>query len=221
MANFESNIDSSAGLEHESYVYDTQLSALTMLTANVTAEELETVLTTVTKLPMAHNDMLLMSDFSLGQSLDDPRVSYDLGSDVLWGIALKDKILGLLQMFTHPYVLMLPIAVNGFVAFTREQIAKEIMYHIAFHTTTTCRVRLVMADLEPAVFRHAPHPPCYNALMIKLISIWEITDIMPAFLTVSQVHQELRESAFMLLHQRGRCLLHRKAKQSYSYFFVC
>jgi hypothetical protein len=39
--------------------------------------------------------------------------------------------------------------------------------------------------------------------MIKLISIWEISDVMPPFPTVSQVHQELRETAFMLLHQQN------------------
>ncbi|KAG1847482.1 hypothetical protein C8R48DRAFT_677579 [Suillus tomentosus] len=183
-----------------------------------------TILTAVTKLPISHNDVLLMASPWLSQflydtrrvaahSLDDPRAGFGLGSDVLWGIALREKILGLLQMFTRPYAHMLPIAANGFVVFTREQIAKEIMYHLAFRTTTTCRIRLVMADLDPAAFRHAPHPPidtlallgstCYNALMIKLISIWEISDVMPPFPTVSQVHQELRETAFMLLHQQN------------------
>lgn len=118
---------------------------------------------------------------------------------------------------------------NSFAVFLREQIPKEIMYHIVFRTTTTCRIRLIMADLDAATFRHAPYPPidtlaflgsivsafgspgpgysfelsyqCYQVLLSKLLSIWRIGDVMPIFPTASQVHAELCETAFVLLHQ--------------------
>ncbi|KAG1860101.1 hypothetical protein F4604DRAFT_1684478 [Suillus subluteus] len=69
-----------------------------------------------------------------------------------------------------------------------------------------------MADLNTEAFRHAPHPPfdtlallgstCYRTLLSKLISIWGITDIMPTFPAVSQVHQELHKTTILLLHQQ-------------------
>ncbi|KAG1833194.1 hypothetical protein DFJ58DRAFT_847891 [Suillus subalutaceus] len=69
-----------------------------------------------------------------------------------------------------------------------------------------------MADLNTEAFRHAPHPPfdtlallgstCYQTLLSKLISIWGVTDIMPTFPAISQVHQELRKTAILLLHQQ-------------------
>ncbi|KAG1735472.1 hypothetical protein EDD22DRAFT_959925 [Suillus occidentalis] len=195
-----------------------------LIKADVTSEELETVLTTVTQLPMSHNDVLLMVNPWLSQflydtrrvviqSMDDARAGFDLGSGALWGIALRDKVLGLVQMFVRPCANLLPIASNGFALFAKEQIAKEIVYHVVFRTTSTCRIRLVMADIDAAAFRHAPHPPvdtlallgstCYQALMSKLVNIWGVNDVMPNFPTVSQVHQELRESIFLLLLQQN------------------
>lgn len=119
---------------------------------------------------------------------------------------------------------------NSFALFAKEQIAKEIAYHVVFCTTNTYRIRLVMADINAAAFRHAPHPPvdmlallgstvsafdspgarfahfchqCYQALMSKLVNIWGVNDIMPNLPTISQVHQELCKSIFLLLLQQN------------------
>ncbi|KAG2756189.1 hypothetical protein P692DRAFT_20868714 [Suillus brevipes Sb2] len=193
-----------------------------LVRANVAAEELETVLTKTTKVPMAHSDIILLASPWLSQflydtrrvvqhSVDDNRAGFGLGADGMWGLALRDKPMGLLKMFIRPFAHVLPLAINGFVHFFREQIAKEIMYHVVFRTTTTCRIRLVLADLDSATFRSAPYPPidtlallgstCYQVLLSKLLGSWRIGDIMPNCPTASQVHEELRETAFILLHQ--------------------
>lgn len=44
---------------------------------------------------------------------------------------------------------------------------------------------------------------CYEVLLARLIKIWDVTDIMPHFPTVIQVHQELHETVFMLLLQES------------------
>lgn len=49
--------------------------------------------------------------------------------------------------------------INGFTIFLAEQITKEIAYHIVFRINRTCKFMLILADLDPAAFRHAPHPP--------------------------------------------------------------
>ncbi|KAG1720819.1 hypothetical protein EDD22DRAFT_854561 [Suillus occidentalis] len=152
-----------------------------LIKADVTSEELETVLTTVTQLPMSHNDVLLMS-------MDDARTGFDLRSGALWGIALRDKVLGLVQMFVRPCTNLLPIASNSFALFAKEQIAKEIVYHVVFCTAN------MLALLGST---------CYQALMSKLVNIWGVNDVMPNFPTISQVHQELRESIFLLLLQQN------------------
>ncbi|KAG2058511.1 hypothetical protein BDR06DRAFT_968516 [Suillus hirtellus] len=191
-----------------------------LIRANVTAEQLETVLNTVTKVPLSHDEVLLMTGPWLSlflydirqvviRSIDNVRAGFGLGSDTIWGIALRDKLLGLVQMFIHPYANVLPIAINRFAIFLAEQITKEITYHIVFCINRTCKFRLVLADPDPAAFRHAPHPPldtlalCYEVLLARLISIWGVTDIMPNFPTIIQVHQELRETVFMLLLQEN------------------
>jgi hypothetical protein len=177
--------------------------------------------------------------------MEDSCAGFGFGSDALWGIAQREKVLNLVQMFICPYANTLPIAVsslfflivkpyfasqsNSLAFFFKEQIAKEIIYHVVFHTTSTCQVRLVRADIDAPAFRFAPHPlfdmlalsgstisafnslgkhsihfyyQCYHTLLLKLISIWGISDVLPAFPTVSQVHKELCETTFMLLHQQ-------------------
>ncbi|KAG1847226.1 hypothetical protein F4604DRAFT_1936038 [Suillus subluteus] len=163
-----------------------------LVKANITAEELETVLTTATQVPMEHSDVLLMASPWLSQflydtrrvvqhSMDDNRAGFGLGADAMWGLALRDKILGLLQMFICPFSNALPLPNNGLALFFREQIAKEIMYHIVFHTTTTCRVRLVMADLDTATFRHALYPPLDTLALLGSIlpdSLYVTTSVL-------------------------------------------
>ncbi|KAG1870967.1 hypothetical protein C8R48DRAFT_670557 [Suillus tomentosus] len=201
-----------------------------LVRANIDAQELETILTTVTQVPMAHSDILLMASPWLSQflydtrrvvqhSMDNSRAGFGLGADGMWGLALRDKILGLLQIFICPYANVLPLANNGFTAFLREQIPKEIMYHDVFRTTTTCRIRLVMADLNAATFRHAPYPPidtlaflgsiCYQVLLSKLLSIWHVGDIMPIFPTAVKIQQCLilyePSLLYLLDNQKSEC----------------
>ncbi|KAG1868588.1 hypothetical protein F4604DRAFT_1927123 [Suillus subluteus] len=107
---------------------------------------------------------------------------------------------------THAEVLTLA---NGFATFLTHQMTKEMVYHIVFRTTTMSRIRLTITDLEPAIFRNAPHPPvdtlalvgscCYQALLARLVSMWGTADIMPDYPTPVQIYAELCEAATMLI----------------------
>jgi hypothetical protein len=110
----------------------------------------------------------------VAHSMDDPRI-FVLGK--FFGLAQRYSIMILLQMFTRPNVYLLPIEVsrlnslsqvlnpcfslqaNGFATFLTHQMTKEMVYHIVFRTTTTSRIHLTIADLEPATSRNAPHLP--------------------------------------------------------------
>jgi hypothetical protein len=45
--------------------------------------------------------------------MNDVRAGFNLGGNTIWGIALRDKLLGLVQMFVRPYANILPIAVSS------------------------------------------------------------------------------------------------------------
>ncbi|KAG1894651.1 uncharacterized protein F5891DRAFT_1194953 [Suillus fuscotomentosus] len=187
--------------------------------ANIASHDLETVLSKDCKLPMTHNEVLALASPWITQFLYDNRrvISYAMndarifGLGNFFGLTLKHSILNLLQMFTRPHAHLLPIRINGFYVFLVHQAAKEMVYHIAYRTTTTNRIRLTLADLEPAIFRHAAHLPvdflalvgscCYQSFLTKLLSIWGTAEAMPHYPPVSQVHSELRETAVMLLQQ--------------------
>ncbi|KAG1793634.1 uncharacterized protein HD556DRAFT_1443421 [Suillus plorans] len=183
-----------------------------LVRANVAPEALETVFRKDSKVPMTHAEaspwitqFLYDNHRIVAYSMDDPRI-FGLGN--FFGLAQRHSIMILLQMFTRPSAHLLPIKTNGFATFITHQIAEEMLYHIVFRTTTTSRIRLTIADLEPAIFRHASSPPadtlalagscCYQALLVRLISMWGIADVMPDYPTAVQVHTELRETAMML-----------------------
>ncbi|KAG2737291.1 hypothetical protein P692DRAFT_20823839, partial [Suillus brevipes Sb2] len=187
--------------------------------ANIAPNDLEMVLTKDTKLPMSHQEVLALTSPWITQflydnrrmitySMDDPRI-FGLGN--FFGLALKHSIEALLRMFTRPQAYLLPISVNGFNTFLNHQAATEMVFHIVFRTTATNRVRLVMADLEPMIFRSAACPPadtlalvgscCYQALLTRLINMWGTNDIMPQYPPVTQIHTELCETVVMLLQQ--------------------
>ncbi|KAG1793768.1 hypothetical protein EV424DRAFT_1354101 [Suillus variegatus] len=156
-----------------------------LLRANVTSEDLETVLTKVTQLPMSHSDVLALASPWVTQfmydnrrvvvnSMDNPRI---FGLCGFFGLAQRGIIVDLLRMFTCPHAHMLPIEVNflqtlpslsnayfalqlnGFTAFLMHQIAKELIYHMIFRTMSMCPIRFTIADLEPATFRTVANPP--------------------------------------------------------------
>ncbi|KAG1851797.1 hypothetical protein C8R48DRAFT_777748 [Suillus tomentosus] len=190
-----------------------------LIRANIASENLETVLTRDTQVPMSESAVLALALPWLSQfmydnrrvavrSMDDSRI-FGLGN--FFGLAQRHCIVDLLQMFIHPYAHSLPLSVNSFVKFLENQMAKELAYHVIFRTTATCRVRLTLADLEPQIFRNATNPLvdtlalmgscCYQALLARLIAIWGTVDIMPDYPSASQVHGELRETAIMLILQ--------------------
>ncbi|KAG2085235.1 uncharacterized protein F5147DRAFT_659588 [Suillus discolor] len=156
-----------------------------LLCANVTSENLETVLTKITQVPMSHNDVLALASPWITQfmydnrrvvvnSMDDPRI-FGLGN--FFGLAQREIIVDLLKMFLCPYAHTFPIEVNflqaslslantyfalqlnGFAAFLMLQIVKELVYHMIFRTMSTSRIRFTIADLEPATFRTVANPP--------------------------------------------------------------
>ncbi|KAG1894962.1 uncharacterized protein F5891DRAFT_1194769 [Suillus fuscotomentosus] len=190
-----------------------------LIRANIASENLETVLTRDTQVPMSESAVLALALPWLSQfmydnrrvavrSMDDSRI-FGLGN--FFGLAQRHCIVDLLQMFIHPYAHSLPLSVNSFVKFLENQMAKELAYHVIFRTTATCRVRLTLADLEPQIFRNATNTPvdtlalmgscCYQALLARLIAIWGTVDVMPDYPSASQVHGELRETAIMLILQ--------------------
>ncbi|KAG0697352.1 hypothetical protein DFH29DRAFT_1003821 [Suillus ampliporus] len=190
-----------------------------LMRANVIPENLETVLTKDTKVPMLENAVVALALPWITQFLYDNRrvVTHSMDDSCIFGLgnffglAQRYCIVTLLQMFTRPYAHLLPFCANAFVKFLRHQMVKELIYHIVFRTTATCRVRLTIADLEPTTFRNATNPPvdtlalmgscCYQALLARLILIWGTIDPMPDYPTPSQVHAELCETAMMLIQQ--------------------
>ncbi|KAG1894029.1 uncharacterized protein F5891DRAFT_1195717 [Suillus fuscotomentosus] len=192
-----------------------------LLRANVASEDLEPVLTKVTQLPMSHSDVLVLASPWVTQflydnrhvvvnSMDDPRI---FGLCGFFGLAQRGIIVDLLKMLMYPHAHMLPIEINGFATFLMHQIAKELIYHMIFRTTSTCCIRFTIADLEPATFRTVANPPvetlalvgssCYQALWARLLSLCGANEMMPDYPSAAQIHSELREMAVMLLQQEN------------------
>ncbi|KAG1861316.1 hypothetical protein F4604DRAFT_1929911 [Suillus subluteus] len=184
-----------------------------LVRANVAPEALEMVLMKDSKAPMTHTEVLTLASPWITQFLydnrqivahymDDPRI-FGLGN--FFGLAQRHSIMMLLQMFTRPNTHLLPIEANGFATFLTHQMTKEMVYHIVFRTTTMSCIRLTIADLEPVIFRNAPHPPVdtlalsYQALLARLVNMWGTANIMPDYPTPVQIYAELREAATMLI----------------------
>ncbi|KAG1806046.1 hypothetical protein EV424DRAFT_1350868 [Suillus variegatus] len=169
-------------------------------------------LTKDTQVPMSESAILVlalpwMSQFMYDNrrvaihSMDDSRI-FGLGN--FFGLAQRHCIVDLLQMFICPYAHSLPLSmtylvqqVNSFVKFLENQMAKELVYHVIFRTTATCRVRLTIADFKPQIFRNATNPPvdtlaligscCYQALLARLVAIWGTIDLMPDYPSVEDL----------------------------------
>ncbi|KAG1806054.1 hypothetical protein EV424DRAFT_1350875 [Suillus variegatus] len=107
----------------------------------------------------------------------------------IFGPVLQAKLETLLENFLHPKSDILSINQNGLVWFFHSKFSKTLAWHIVFRTTrlkgilvhSTPNVPLVVADLEPDLFRNAPHLPeatlayvvssCYGALLQELVTV--------------------------------------------------
>jgi hypothetical protein len=114
-------------------------------------------------------------------SIVTTRAGFDLTQ--IFGVALHDKIMSIILRLTPPQSDCLPLAVsdlnllwfsnsnpftqdNGLVWFLSHQITKELAYHIVFRPNATPRHRISVADLDPASFRQAAHPPVATLSLI-------------------------------------------------------
>ncbi|KAG2108275.1 uncharacterized protein F5147DRAFT_652989 [Suillus discolor] len=169
-----------------------QLWPISLTKTNVAALSLETVLSKTNKKPISEREILGLFFYdvrrTLGYIIDDSCAGLGFGD------VLTDKILDALQMFLRPHAHLLPLAM-----------AKEIMYHVIFCTMNTCGVQLTIADLEPAMFRHAPHPPwettaflgssLYQVLLQRLVNSSSDPISLVDYPTPSQIFMELKETA--------------------------
>ncbi|KAG2047194.1 hypothetical protein BDR06DRAFT_976913 [Suillus hirtellus] len=104
----------------------------------------------------------------------------------IFGPVLQAKLEMLLENFLHPKSNHLLINQNGLVWFFHSKFSKTLAWHVVFRKTrskgalahSTPHVPLVVADLEPDLFKNAPHLPeatlayvassCYGALLQEL-----------------------------------------------------
>ncbi|KAG1897633.1 uncharacterized protein F5891DRAFT_1191841 [Suillus fuscotomentosus] len=193
-----------------------------LLRANINSCDLEEVLSLTTKTAMSHDDVLKLANPSLSEFVYDTKrlASCSIGhaqagfnlDDLGAGILLLNMIQNLLQQFIRPKSNVLPIRANGFAWFLTHQIAKEIMWHVIFRSTSTHAVRLVLADLEPTTFRNVDHPPfltmsflgssCYGALLLKYATLTKIPVDLLQYPHPAQVYEELCETAVTLVNER-------------------
>ncbi|KAG1790360.1 uncharacterized protein HD556DRAFT_1446291 [Suillus plorans] len=156
----------------------------------------------------------------LGYTLDDSHAGLGL-SDGMFSDTLTDKILDGLQMFLRPHTNILPLALT-----------KEAVYHVIFRTTNTCGVRLTIADLEPAMFRHAQHLPWETAAFIALsteghdtlpesllitasvvfglVNAHDLMALIDMYLKEVTMHMQLQQeegNCMIFLLRQGRCLM--------------
>ncbi|KAG2086087.1 hypothetical protein BD769DRAFT_1396993 [Suillus cothurnatus] len=134
------------------------------------------------------------------------RAGFDLNH--IFGIALHDKIMSIISRLMPPESNCLPLADNGLVWFLCHQITKELVYHIVFRHNTTPRHRICLADLDPASFREAAHPPvatlslvitsCYDVLLGYFNNEFKDSH---EFIYPSEMHTHVCETLPMLFGQ--------------------
>ncbi|KAG1737167.1 hypothetical protein EDD22DRAFT_959690 [Suillus occidentalis] len=150
------------------------LFAESLIRANTLEKELETVISN--GLTISVDDVLVMAGKWVSQFIyDTARVAdwaiahREAGFELhdLFGPVLQAKLEQLLEYFIRPKSDRLPIEQNGLVWFFRSTFSKTLAWHIVFRTTrskgilihSTPHVPLVMADLEPGLFKNALHLP--------------------------------------------------------------
>ncbi|KAG2127244.1 hypothetical protein DEU56DRAFT_915787 [Suillus clintonianus] len=167
--------------------------------------------------PMSEADILALGDawFSLfmhdnkrlvTSTLKSNRSGFDLSA--IFGTALISKVVSILSRLMPPQSNRLPLAENGLAWFLLHQVTKEFMYHVIFRHNSTRGNRICLADLRPAIFRHAASPPvttlalavttCY-AVLLNFLDI-EVIDFY-AFMTVKNFHAHMCQTIPMLFEQ--------------------
>ncbi|KAG1829684.1 hypothetical protein EV424DRAFT_1535703 [Suillus variegatus] len=187
-----------------------------LLLANIRANDLEEVASLTSSTPMSREN----ANPSLSEFIYDARrlALCTIGhshagfgfDDVPAGLLLLDLVQGVLQQFMRPKSNRFPIKDNGFAWFFGCQIAKEIMWHIVFHSSPTHGVRLVLADMEPATFRNVNYLPfptmsllgssCYSAVLEKYLDLTNIPiDLLTQYPATEDVYDQLCETAVELV----------------------
>ncbi|KAG2073972.1 hypothetical protein BDR04DRAFT_1115839 [Suillus decipiens] len=187
----------------------------TLIRCNLQQKDLERV--TIDDDIMSDVDILALGDawFSLfmydnrrqvSASIVTNRAGFDLNH--IFGIALHDKIMSIISRLMPPESNCLPLADNGLVWFLCHQITKELVYHIVFRHNTTPRHRICLADLDPASFREAAHPPvatlslvitsCYDVLLGYFNNEFKDSH---EFIYPSEMHTHVCETLPMLFGQ--------------------
>ncbi|KAG1740714.1 hypothetical protein EDD22DRAFT_959141 [Suillus occidentalis] len=139
-------------------------------------------------------------------SIVTTRAGFDLTQ--IFGVALHDKIMSIILRLTPPQSDCLPLADNGLVWFLSHQITKELAYHIVFRPNATPHHRISVADLDPASFRQAAHPPvatlsliitsCYDVLLDYFSNEFKDSN---GFIHPSEMHTHICETLPMLFGQ--------------------
>ncbi|KAG2099331.1 hypothetical protein BD769DRAFT_1677392 [Suillus cothurnatus] len=190
-----------------------------LLQANIGVEELEEVASLISSTPMSNENVLRLANPSLSEfiydvkrlalcSIGHPQAGFDFDD-----VATKVKYISdqsVCPVLPPIAILISTRRITGFAWFLGHQMAKEVMWHIVFRPSSTCGVRLVLADLEPAAFRNADHPPfstmallgsvCYSAVLDKYSALTNIpVDLLTQYPTPAQVYNQLCETAVELV----------------------
>ncbi|KAG1838514.1 hypothetical protein C8R48DRAFT_782385 [Suillus tomentosus] len=107
------------------------------------------------------------------QTINHARAGFGLHD--IFGTLLKARLEHLLSHFMRPQSSRLPFDQNGLVWIFRTRCIKSILWHTAFRVTisaaatvaTTPGLPMIMADLEPAVFRHTSVLPVETLAFIE------------------------------------------------------
>ncbi|KAG2114907.1 hypothetical protein BD769DRAFT_1391407 [Suillus cothurnatus] len=180
------------------------LFAQSLVRANTTSQELETVISTKDGKVISEREVLC------------------LRPSIILGPALGSRLEFLLDHFLPPHSALLPIEQNGIVWFLRTKLAKALLWHVVFRVTrsngvqvrSTPSVPLVVADLAPDTFKNAPsllshtlafvESFCYAALVRLLKDVMEQlpnTTLVRAYPTPREIHNQGIETIDMLLQQ--------------------
>ncbi|KAG1856158.1 hypothetical protein F4604DRAFT_1932022 [Suillus subluteus] len=169
-----------------------------LLRAKINSCDLEEVLSITTGTPMSHDD----ANPSLTEFVSDTKrlASYSIGhshagfglDDLGAGVLLIDMVQSLLQQFIRPKSNMLPIKNSSFAWFLSHQIAKEIMWHVAFHPT---RAQSIIHPFRPCLY-WGP-----IALLLKYETLTKIPIKLLPYPTPDQVYKQLCEMAIELVHE--------------------
>ncbi|KAG2087622.1 uncharacterized protein F5147DRAFT_658913 [Suillus discolor] len=191
----------------------TTLFSQSLKRANTLEEDLENVV--LNGLTITREAMLVMAVkwifqliYNTAQVADWAITHHEAGFGLhdIFGPVLQAKLETLLENFLHPKSNHLPINQNGLVWFFRSKFSKTLAWHIVFRKTrlkgalahSTPHVPLVMADLEPDLFKNAPHLP-EATLAYVASSYLDISYDLSRYASPTTVHTNALEMLRMLL----------------------